>query len=276
MKSTILATFVSSVFAIALMHSAQAVAADSLTKPMVAPELVFEERDGIVAIEAEHFFEQTLSDVRAWYLTTKEKTPAVEPDGDPTHIGGASGGAYVELLPDTRRTHGDKLIQGENFTNEAGKMAVLSYKVHFNTPGTYWLWARAFTSTSEDNGLHFGIDGTWPATAQRWQTVTRGKWNWESRQRTEEVHTGVPGILTLKVDAPGQHTIHVSMREDGIALDRILLVNRQDYRPEGIGPGSTVKAGKLPPMHPFVDAPNQAEVADTALPTCLGVDIRRR
>ena len=245
---------------------------EDLTKPIATPALVFEERDGLVAIEAEHFFEQSARDHRAWYLTTKETVPAIEPDGDASHIGGASGGAsggaYLELLPDTRRSHDDKLIQGENFANEAGKMAILSYRVHFHTPGTYWLWARAFTTTSEDNGLHFGIDGTWPATGQRWQTVTRNRWHWESKQRTEAVHTGVPEILTLEVKEIGQHTIHVCMREDGIELDRILLVNRKDYRPEGIGPVSSVKAGTLPKPFAFVEPepsiPKNAETTQTS------------
>ncbi len=236
---------------------------DEATKPLAPPSLVFEERDGIVAFEAEHFFEQTSNDVRAWYLTTKEKSPSIEPDGDRSHIGGASGGAYLELLPDTRRTHDDKLIKGQNFINEAGKMAILSYKVHFSTPGTYWLWARAFTTTPEDNGLHFGIDGTWPATAQRWQTVTRDRWHWESKQRTEEVHVGVPGILTLDVKEAGQHTIHVSMREDGIELDRILLANRHDYRPEGLGPTSIAKVGQLPKAFPYVESETPADDTTT-------------
>lgn len=226
---------------------------EELTKPIALPGLIFEERDGLVAFESEHFVDQSARDRRAWYLTTKEKTPSIEPDGDPSHIGGASGGAYLELLPDTRRTHSDKLIAGENFENEAGKIAILSYKVHFNTPGVYWLWARAFTTTSEDNGLHFGIDGTWPVTAQRWQTVTRGRWHWESKQRTETVHTGVPEILTLEVKERGLHTIHVCMREDGLELDRILLVNRKDYRPEGFGPISNVKEGHPPVAFPFVE-----------------------
>ena len=251
MFQTLLVGF-ASLFVLSL-QVATAAAIQDLTKPLATAELVFEERDGLVAIEAEHFFEQSAKDRRAWYLTTKETTPSVEPDGDKTHIGGASGGAYLELLPDTRRSHDDKLIQGENFVNDAGKMAILSYKIHFNTPGTYWLWARAFTTTSEDNGLHFGIDGTWPATAQRWQTVTRNRWHWESKQRTETVHTGVPDILTLEVKEPGQHTIHVCMREDGIELDRILLVNRKEYRPEGFGPKSLVKAGKQPQPFSFIE-----------------------
>ncbi|MEP4077056.1 DUF5060 domain-containing protein [Haloferula sp.] len=226
--------------------------ASELARPIASPDLVFEEKDGIVAIEAEHFFKQDLSDVRAWYLTTKDTDSGIKPDGDPNHVAGASGGAYLEILPDTRRTHDDKLIKGENFSNEPGKAAILSYKVHFNTPGKYWLWARAFNTGSEDNGFHFGINGEWPETAQRWQTVTRNQWHWKSAQRTAEVHTGVSGILTLEVPSAGEHTIHVCMREDGIELDKILLVNRKDFEPEGLGPESVIKAGAAPKPFPFV------------------------
>jgi len=229
--------------------------------PIAKPDLVFEEQGGIVAFEAEHFFKQELTGKRAWYLTSKNSTPDITPDGDPSFVAGASGGAYLEILPDTRRSHGDKLITGENFMNEPGKMAVLSYKVHFNTPGKYWIWARAYSTTTEDNGLHFGIDGTWPDSAQRWQTVVKRRWHWESKQRTQKVHTGVRGILTLDVDKPGEHIIHVSMREDGIELDKILLANRKDYLPQGLGPDPVVKAGTLPKPFPFVkeSAAAQAE-----------------
>ena len=192
------------------------------TDPIVEEGVVFAEKGGVVAIEAEHFTKQELTDKRAWYLTTKDSTPKLQPDGDPSHIAGASGGAYLEILPDTRRNHDQKLIKGENFSNEPGKLAILSYPVHFETPGTYWLWARAYSTTSEDNGLHFGIDGTWPESAQRWQTVVKNRWHWMSAQRTKKVHRGVPGILTLEVPSAGLHTIQVSMREDGIALDKIL------------------------------------------------------
>lgn len=217
--------------------------ARDLSKPIAKPDLVFEERVGIVAFEAEHFVDQGKSGKRAWYLTTKDNTPDVQPDGDPSHIAGASGGAYLEILPDTRRTHGDKLIKGENFTDTPGEMAILTYHVHFNTPGKYWIWARAYSTTTEDNGIHFGIGGTWPETARKWQTVVKNQWHWQSAQRTEKVHVGVPGILTLDVPKPGTHKIQVSMREDGIALDKILLANRKDYPPQGMGPH---RAGFLP------------------------------
>ncbi len=220
----------------------------------VSKDLVFAEKKGVVAIEAEHFTKQERADVRAWYLTTRDQEPKVKPDGDPSHIAGAAGGAYLELLPDTRRSHGDRLIPGENFTEKMGTMAVLSYPVHFETPGTYWIWARVCSTTSEDNGLHFGINGTWPQSARRWQTIVKNQWHWKSAQRTEKVHVGVDGILTLEVPSAGVHTIQVSMREDGISLDKILLANRKDYQPEGLGPKPMAYQGEFPKPFPFVKA----------------------
>ncbi|MEP5991261.1 MAG: hypothetical protein ABJ301_18555, partial [Rhodopirellula bahusiensis] len=126
------------------------------------PDAVFTETDGFVKVEAEDFASQSNTDKRAFYLTTAESTPSVKPDGDPAHAAEASGGAYLEILPDTRRTHADKLIRGTNFSPEAGKMAVLTYRVQVQTPGRYYVWVRAYSTGSEDNGLHVGIDGTWP------------------------------------------------------------------------------------------------------------------
>ena len=105
----------------------------------LAAPMVFEEVGGLVAVEAEGFSAQTRTDKRTWHLTSAKGKTTVAPDGDEPHVEGSSGGAYLELLPDTRRTHDDKLIQGENFTNEGGLQAVLTYKVHFSTPGRYYV-----------------------------------------------------------------------------------------------------------------------------------------
>jgi hypothetical protein len=100
---------------------------------------IFEEVDGLVAVEAEDYALQTDTGTRQWYVTTTNQTPDVSPDGDENHAGSASGGAYLEILPDTRRNHSNKLISGENFSNEPGKLGVLVYPVHFNTPGRYYV-----------------------------------------------------------------------------------------------------------------------------------------
>jgi len=216
------------------------------TAPLVTPEVVFAEENGLVAFEAEHFFRQDLTTVRAWHLTTAAHNPALTPDPDGPHALGASGGAYLEILPDSRATRTEKLVHGENFSNAPGKLAVLSYQVHFSTPGRYHVWARIFSTGSEDNGVHFGLNGTWPESGQRWQTIRKNAWQWDSRQRTTEVHVGVPGQLYLDVPSAGVHVLNVSMREDGFELDRILLTRDPAYVPEGLGPPTRLLAGRLP------------------------------
>jgi Domain of unknown function (DUF5060)/Putative collagen-binding domain of a collagenase len=232
--------------------------ASDLTSPIVAPDLVFDEIDGIVAVELEHFYKQAVTDQRAWYITSSKNAADLKPDPDPTHVGGASGGAYLESLPDTRANHGQKLIQGENFMDKPGLLAVLSYKVHINSPGRYYVWVRSHSTGSEDNGVHVGIDGQWPDSGKRWQTVQKQKWSWECKQRTETVHTGVPMQLFLDIDKAGDHEITFSMREDGFEMDKFILASNQDFKPEGKGPSVKVKSGKLPESFPEV-----AELAET-------------
>lgn len=250
----------------ALLISFQNLLADasSLTRPIIGPEVVFEEVNGQVAVEAEHFYKQTLIGKRAWYRVTAQDRPQLEPDADGPHLQGASGGAYLEILPDTRRNHSEKLIQGENFSDQPGLLAVLHYKVHFNTPGRYYVWARSFSTGSEDNGVHFGLDGQWPASGQRWQTVAKNQWSWDSKQRTAENHTGEPGKLFLDIDQPGEHEVMVSLREDGFELDKWgLTTQRPDIKWEGVGPTPRVKKGRLPAA--FALPANYQEAGDRAV-----------
>jgi hypothetical protein len=224
-----------------------ALGADGLdnARPVSELCLVFEERDGVVAVEAEHFFEQTLAEKRAWHVTSAEHEPVVEPDGDRPHVEGASGGAYIELLPDTRRTHSDRLLAGENFSNEPGRLAVLKYKIHFNTPGRYYVWARAFSTGTEDNGLHVGLNGRWPESGQRMQWCEgKNSWRWESKQRTEKEHCGVPHEIYLDIETPGEHEVLFSMREDGFEFDKFILTTDRDFpRPNGTGPEPRIRQG---------------------------------
>jgi len=198
----------------------------------------FVERDGLVAVEAEHFVAQDKTDTRQWYITSATQTPSLSPDGDESHAASASGGAYLEILPDTRRNHSMKLIHGENFSNEPGKLAVLVYPVRFTTPGRYYVWVRAYSTGSEDNGLHVGLDGSWPASGQRLQWCEgKNTWRWESKQRTEAVHCGEPYKIYLDITGPGLHTIEFSMREDGFEFDKWFMTTDRDCeRPAGAGP----------------------------------------
>jgi hypothetical protein len=106
-----------------------------------------------ITLDAESFTKQTRDEKRRWEISKERPN--------------ASGGAYIQVLPDTRRTHDDKLIKGENFSDEPGAMAVLEYPFEVKEAGRYFVWARTWSSGTEDNGLHFGLDGKWPASGAR-------------------------------------------------------------------------------------------------------------
>jgi hypothetical protein len=203
---------------------------------------VFEEVGGLVAVEAEHFAENDDNGTpRAWYVTSASMTPGITPDPDEPHVDGASGGAYVEGLPDTRVTHDDPLVSGESFFNTAGAGPTLTYRIHFNTPGTYYVWGRALTTGTEDNGAHVGIDDDWPSSGTRMQWCgSRGSWLWRNAQRDSGGSAcGVDGTITIDVETAGEHRVRISMREDGFELDKLVLTTDADYTPAGAGPEET-------------------------------------
>ncbi|MEM9719837.1 MAG: DUF5060 domain-containing protein [Bacteroidota bacterium] len=221
-----------------------------LSKPLVSEKVVFEEVNGMLAVEAEHFYKQTLDTTRKWYVTHAQALPEFAMDPDEPHILGASNQAYVEILPDTRTTHDDKLIAGTNFMNKAGKMAILHYKVYIHNPGRYYVWVRTHSTGTEDNGIHVGIDDTWPEHGQRMQWTAKNKWFWNNKQRTKEVHTGVPMEIYLDINTPGPHELQFSMREDGFEFDKFILAKDPEYRPQqNSGPESMLKSGALPSLY---------------------------
>ena len=186
-----------------------------------SPTSIFEEKNGKLVVEAEAFHSQEMNEVRKWYVVDSAFDPNSFQDADPPHHAQASGGAYVEILPDTRTNHDEKLIHGENFSNEPGKLAILHYPVKINTPGKYYIWVKAYSTGSEDNGIHVGLDGTWPESGQRMQWCEgKNAWTWASKQRTKEVHCGVEKLIFLEIKEAGMHTISFSMREDGFEFDQ--------------------------------------------------------
>ncbi|WP_288955500.1 hypothetical protein [uncultured Polaribacter sp.] len=194
---------------------------------------IFKEKNGFLRVEAEDFYLQTNNSVRKWYVVDKNFTTDLK-DADFSHSKSASKNKYVEILPDTRQTHADKLIRKENFSNVPG-IAVLHYKVNIKNPGRYYVWVKAFSTGSEDNGIHVGLNGKWPNSGKRMQWC-KGKrsWYWESKQRTKEVHCGIENAIYLDIEKAGEHTIQFSMREDGFEMDEWLITSDKNYNPRNI------------------------------------------
>lgn len=198
------------------------------------------EEDGMVAVEAEHFVAQSNDKIRRWYITDADTLPIDEADFDGNHSSGASGGTYIEILPDTRTNHDEALIHytdpetDANFAPIPGTMGILSYPIYFNTAGLYVFWARAYSTGGEDNGLHVGINGTWPESSARVQLCPgKHQWTWSSAQRRSHNHCGEPLTVLVSVPSPGMHTILLSMREDGYELDKFILTKDFKFVPEG-------------------------------------------
>lgn len=206
----------------------------------------YREHSGLLVIEAENFSTQHLDSKRRWLVFSQNTPPHNYSDSDQAHYADASGGKYIEILPDTRSSHFDLLVRGENFTNKAGLMAVLSYPVLFETSGKYFVWARAYSTGSEDNGLHIGLNGRWPETAQRLQLCEgKHKWTWSSAQRIDTNHCGSPHTIFVDIPHAGVHNLMVSMREDGFELDKLLLTKDQNYIPKGKDHPETLSASSL-------------------------------
>ena len=201
----------------------------------------YQEKAGFVVIEAEHFAAQHKDGKRRWFVFSKDTPPHGYADNDLPHYMDASGGKYIEILPDTRTNHFEPLVRGENFSNVPGQVAVLSYPVYFDTVGKYYIWARAYSTGSEDNGLHFGINGTWPESGRRLQLCAgKHQWTWSSAQRVNTNHCGTPNTISLNIDKPGIHNIMISMREDGFELDKFILSTDENFVPHGLSHNRTV------------------------------------
>lgn len=198
------------------------------------------EQDGMVAVEAEHFVAQSNDEIRRWYVTDADTLPIDGADFDGNHSAGASSSSYIEILPDNRTNHDEALIHytdsetDANFAPIPGSMGILSYPIYFNTAGLYVFWARAYSTGGEDNGLHVGINSSWPESSARVQLCPgKHQWTWSSAQRRSHNHCGEPLTVLVSIPSPGMHTIMLSMREDGYELDKFILTKDFSFVPEG-------------------------------------------
>ncbi len=256
----------------------------------VGPNTDFEEIDGIVVFEAEHYTEQTNTDERRlrWYEIsvasgdipddqidgcvvdtpcTADNTPLCnlysECDGDGlsgegnalTDPAEASGETYLEILPDRRRSDSANEEPSGGFSNVGGQVAVLTYRVFFNQTGRYYGYCRARGRGPAANGLHLGIDGEWPTndlgdnSGMRWQFP--GGWRFVNHRRGQNQHTGgvnINGVsqedanIWFEVDEAGWHDVQVSMREDGVEIDKFMFVLDAADAPgeDELGPAETI------------------------------------
>lgn len=220
--------------------------AQNSSDPIVSKDLTFEDKNGIVVVEAEHFYKQTKTEKRFWYINSPEHNPQVWPDYDTASYKDAGGLAYIEALPDLFHTDNDPIIQNDNLGG-SGTVAVLHYNVYFNKPGRYYIWTRLRSNDQEDNTTGAGVDGIFPKTAQILQSpVEKKEWTWKSDNRVSR-NPWIMGRASIDILTTGIHDVNFFMREDGEEFDRFILTTDSLYQiNDGIGPDITLRSGSLP------------------------------
>ena len=137
----------------------------------------------------------------------------------------------------------------------------LTYQVRFDTPGEYYVHIRG---AAEDgprgnaDSVHIGLDGE-RLTGDGGLTGLNGGLSWGSR----DTLTGQR--VTITVDEPGTYELNLWAREDGVAVDKIVLTQDPDYAPSGEGPAESPRVGETGAL-----AENAAE--GTVVATLTAVD----
>lgn len=209
-----------------------------------------------IAVEAE-----TAQNVDERWVLTEPGTPAQENDPDGNHSDLAAGNAYLELLPDVRVTHEDPMGPPTAYWGTPGTGPSADFPVEIPEPGRYYVHVRAYSTGTEDNGIHIGADGNWPASGARMQfcTAARRAWSWSSAQRDAGGmgSCGMEKTIWLDFETAGSHTVSISAREDGFEIDRLVLIkdlsgNTRICSPTGIDEVSC-KNGSIESADGFVD-----------------------
>jgi PKD repeat protein len=205
---------------------------------------------GLLVMEAEHFAGNVPQGGHEWIELT-----------DPT---GFSGSGAMRALPD---------IGVLNNTDYVGNSPRLDFNVNFAKSGTHYVWLRGLGTNSSGNSAHLGLDGQANTSADRIDFSATGNWIW-----TNDTMDAVRA--TLDVPTPGEHTVNVWMREDGLRLDRVLLATDASFAPSGTGPAeSPIQTGSAEaPVASFSATPTSgtAPLTVTFSDTSTGGEITSR
>ncbi len=173
------------------------------------PQGSYLEQDGLVVLEAERYGDYVSGTSHSWVFTST--------------LEGYHHPGYLHATPDL-----DALYQTQSLTDSP----TLDYLIHFTTPGTYTLWARAYADNGDADSLHLALD----QQPLRLSGFSPEAWSWSNQAMSQPTYP-----LTVTIESRGLHTLTVWMREDGLRLDRILLTTDTTFIPTDLGPDPTVR-----------------------------------
>lgn len=122
-----------------------------------------------------------------------------------------------------------------NNTTSPGGPGVISASFNITQQDNYSIWARVIAPSTSDDSLFARIDS---GAVQYWVAPVNSIWLWA------QVKDYTKGTFYTRLTA-GAHTIYFRQREDGIKIDKIILINDPLYIP---GAGDVVSPDSTPPV----------------------------
>ncbi|MGQ0600156.1 MAG: apiosidase-like domain-containing protein [Anaerolineales bacterium] len=181
----------------------------SATPTATAAGQAFQEIGGQVVMEAENYDGNIARNGDAW--TSR------------SNVAGYVGSGFMRTEPDD----GNTITTGLATTSPE-----INYRVNVTTPGTYFVWLRVYAEHGGSDSVHVGLDGQTVAATTSFGFGASGSWVW----------TG-GGSRQVTTTTAGVRVINIWMREDGAAVDRIMLTTDSNYTPNGNGPAESVRSG---------------------------------
>ena len=202
--------------------------------------------DGIVSVEAENYDEAVDMPPNTWELVTTAEG----------FTGTFSGDGAMQTLPHTP-------LGGTSYSsNYAARSPRLDFVVNFEKTGPHYVWILAYGPDGNSDSCHVGLDGeeiTTSGTMSGWN----GNHQWSGNQMSG------PASF-FEVENAGVHTVNIWMREDGLAIDKLVLTTNPDFTlsddepgPPESGRGPRVAATGANPPDGATDVPRDVVLSWT-------------
>lgn len=175
------------------------------TELMFDPDDPFREIGGLVVMEAEHYTWNFNRFGSAW------KTH--------TGLSGETGPGHINVRPDVDLQLGPDAVAKPQ----------LDYTINFTTTGIYHVWLRGHAPNAAGDSVFVSLDDQPMLTLSGFMPRI---WSW-----SKDSVQGMP--VTFEVTQPGEHVLHLWLREDGLPLDRIILTTNGNYQPIENGPAES-------------------------------------
>lgn len=172
------------------------------------------------------YVDQLLSNGHRQIVIEAEDASTWGPSSDPDHTdkvrwrertdSRASGSAFA-VVP----------TEGQDALDSDRPGARIDYSFEITGPGTYYLYLRHASPTTEDNGIWVALDGRvlpYPS-----HLSTGDAWRWEAYGDGFAINTA------------GRHTLSIFHRNDGTPLDKLIVSTEAGLTPAGSGPQATYK-----------------------------------